>query len=299
MDLRDKIVLVTGAGSGIGRATAIACARHGARVIACSLHEHKLDSLRDQLGDRALLVKGVDVAQRGEMRAFAERVHGLVPAVDVLINNAGVAVGGSFVDTSLDDWDWLLATNLYGVIYGCHYFVPAMIRRGRGGQVVNLSSIFGIYPAPHSIAYVTSKFAVRGFSMSLRSELARHDIGVTALCPGLVDTGIIAHGRMVGEAGSRKGLLADLFRRGASPERVANAILDAIRDNPAVAMVGVDAHLLSALTRVMPNVVDRVGSSVSRVLGFDGRLRASRERPVHHGEPAQRLASEQARAEPR
>ena len=275
-DLRDKVVVITGAGSGLGRATALAFAARGARVVACSLHQDKVDSLADALGERALLIRRVDVTERAQMQAFADEVHALAPAADILINNAGVAVGGSFVDTSLDDWKWLLDVNLYGVIHGCHYFVPRMIERGVGGHIVNVSSIFGIFPAPSSAAYVTSKFAVRGLSLSLRAELGPHGIGVTALCPGLIATSIIEHGRMVGDMGTRRNVLADAFRRGASPDRVANAILEIVRTNPAVRTVGVDARVLAALSRLAPRALDRFSASVSHWFGLGPSLVSSR-----------------------
>ena len=120
MKLADKTVVVTGAGSGIGRATALAFAQQGARIAACDVDQARVDALSAELGDRALVVQKVDVADRARMNAFADAVHALVPAADVVVNNAGVAVGGSFLDTSLDDMDWLLGINLRGVIHGCH-----------------------------------------------------------------------------------------------------------------------------------------------------------------------------------
>ena len=266
-DLRDRVVVITGAGSGIGHATALACAAQGARVAACDIDQPRLDVLARELGDRALVVKRVDVSQHAQVRAFAADVHALVPAADIVVNNAGVAVGGSFVDTSLEDWTWLLGINLNGVIYGCHFFVPNMIARGGGGHVVNLSSIFGIYPPPNVSAYVASKFAVRGFSLSLRAELAPHGIGVTALCPGLIATSIVTDGHMVGEVGARKGTLADVFRRGTSPDRVAEAIIDVVRTNPAVRLVGADAYVIAALSRVAPRALSRLGGSLQRRFG--------------------------------
>src|SRR4051812_11263125 len=149
MKLADKTVVVTGAGSGIGRATALAFAEQGARVAACDVDQARLDALAAELGARALVVRKVDVADRAQMSAFADAVHAQVPAADVIVNNAGVAVGGPFLETTLDDWDWLLGINLRGVVHGCHFFAPKMVARG-GGQIVNISSIFGIYAAPNT-----------------------------------------------------------------------------------------------------------------------------------------------------
>lgn len=268
MNFRDRVVVVTGAGSGIGRATAVAFAAEGARVAACDVDENRLESLAAELGDRSLLVRRVDVADRLSMKLFADAVHELAPAADVIVNNAGVAVGGTFLETSLDDWDWLLGINLKGVVHGCHYFIPKMVARGTGGHVINISSILGIYPAARVSAYVASKFAVRGLSLALRAELAEHGIGVTAICPGMIATAIVSDGRMTGGVGARKQGMVDTFhKRGAPPSKVAEAIIDAVRTNPAVRPVGTDARVIAALTRVAPRALDRLAGTLQKRFG--------------------------------
>jgi NADP-dependent 3-hydroxy acid dehydrogenase YdfG len=265
MKLAGKTVVVTGAGSGIGRATALAFAREGARIAACDVDQARLDALGSELGAHALVVRKVDVADRTQMSAFADAVHAASPAgaADIIVNNAGVAVGGTFLDTNLDDWDWLLGINLRGVVHGCHFFVPKMALR-RTGHVINLSSIFGIYPAPNVTAYVASKFAVLGFSQSLRTELSPHNIGVTAICPGMIATAIVADGRMAGTLGSRRPRLMRIFKMGGSPDRVAEAILDAVRTNPAVRTVGRDAWAIHQLVKLAPRAAQRLGSTLIR-----------------------------------
>jgi len=270
MKSTNKVVVVTGAGSGIGRATALAFAQDGAKVAASDIDQARLDSLAAELGDRALLVQKVDVADRAQMKAFADAVHAKAAAADVVVNNAGVAVGSSFLDTSLDDWDWLLGINLKGVVHGCHFFLPKMVSRGEGGHIVNISSILGIYPAPQVTAYVASKFAVLGFSQSLRTEMEPHKIGVTAICPGMINTGIIESSRMNGKHVTRREQLAATFgQRGAPPSLVAKQIMDAVRTNPAVRTVGRDAALIHALTRMLPRMTTRFGGQIARRLGYE------------------------------
>ncbi|MGE0547389.1 MAG: SDR family NAD(P)-dependent oxidoreductase [Kofleriaceae bacterium] len=267
MKLADRLVVITGAGSGIGRATALGFAAEGARVAACDIDAKRIDALANELGARCVLAHTVDVADRAQMAGFAAEVHKLAPAADVLVNNAGVAFGGSFLDTSLDDWDWLLGVNLRGVVHGCHYFVPSMVSRGAGGQVINIASIAGVYAPPNLSAYVASKFAVVGLSRSMRTELEPHRIGVTAVCPGMIATTIIDDGRMGGELATRKDKVSGQLKRfGAPPKIVAKAVLDAVRTNPEMLAVGRDARAIHALTKLAPRTFGKIASTIQRRL---------------------------------
>lgn len=252
-------VLITGAASGIGRATALRFARDGARLYLCDVDEAKLAVLAAELASSVELCRRVDVADRDAMAGFAAAVHERVPALDVLVNNAGVAFAGRFLETSLDDFDWVMGVNLRGVVHGCHFFAPRMVGRGRG-QIVNVSSVLGFWGAPQVSAYVASKFAVLGFSQSLRTELARHNVGVTAICPGMIATSIVDSGRFGADATSKRELVVRLFqRRGASPALVADAIASAAAKNPAMRPVAVDSWLMYAMTRLAPGLRERVG----------------------------------------
>jgi NADP-dependent 3-hydroxy acid dehydrogenase YdfG len=268
VNLRDRIVVVRGAGSGIGRATALAFASQGARIAACDIDQSRIDSLAAELGTRVVLARKVDVADRTAMKQFADELHRLVPAADVVVNNAGVGLGASFLDTSLDDWDWILGINLRGVIHGCHFFLPKMVERGTGGHVVNIASILGIYALPNLSAYVATKFAVRGLSEAMRDELAPHKIGVTAICPGLISTAIAADGRLSEKLADKKPTVVKTFsKRGASPGKVADAIVDAVRKNSAVRPVGTDAMMIAALRRVAPGALSRLSNKLQRRFG--------------------------------
>jgi NAD(P)-dependent dehydrogenase (short-subunit alcohol dehydrogenase family) len=262
MDLAGKLVLVTGAGSGIGRATAVAAAARGARVVVCDVDPARTAAVADELGDRCALSRAVDVGDRAQMAALAADVHRIAPALDVLVNNAGVAVGGGILDTTLDDWDWLLRVNQLGVIHGCHYFVPAMAARRRG-HVVNLSSMFGYFAPPGVVAYATSKFGVLGMSLSMRAELAPHGIGVSAICPGMIATNIVNGSRVASAMGGLRHKVAETFaRRGAPPAKVAAAIVDAVRRNRAVVPVAPEAWLTWGMTRAAPALAVELGARI-------------------------------------
>jgi NAD(P)-dependent dehydrogenase (short-subunit alcohol dehydrogenase family) len=267
-DLVGKLALVTGAGSGIGRATALLFADQGARVVAVEVDEARLEAVRTELGPRCVLARRVDVSQRAQMAALADEVHGRLGVLDVLVNNAGVGHGGGVVDTPMTDWDWVLGVNLGGVVHGCHFFVPQMVARAAGGHVVNIASVFGIV-APAGVApYATAKFAVFGLSESLRAELSPHGIGVSTICPGLIATGIIGTGRFTNEA-LRPALASHFSRRGQPPENVARAIVKAIKQNTAVVPVGGEAWVSYLGKRAAPAFLARLSQ------GLADRLRRS------------------------
>jgi len=195
------------------------------------------------------------------MQALAEQVHGEIPAVDVLVNNAGIGAAGDFVDTSLATWRRVLDINLMGVIHGCHYFLPAMTERGEGGHVVNLASAAAFAAMPQMSAYATSKFAVLGFTESLRAEMAQHDIGVSAICPGIVNTPIVANtvyeGSMGADASVRERIVNFYHKRNYTPEQVAKAILAAVRSNTALKPVSPESWALYYARRLVPGIMGR------------------------------------------
>jgi NAD(P)-dependent dehydrogenase (short-subunit alcohol dehydrogenase family) len=265
-DLRGKTALVTGAASGIGRATVEALAHDGARIIACDVNEPGLREVERALGAACLFAHRVDVSKRDEMRAFADLVHAKVPALDVLVNNAGVGLAGGILSTSLDDWDWILSINLWGVIHGCHFFIPKMVERG-SGHVVNVSSVLGYFAAPDVLGYTTSKFGVLGFSESLRAELAPHGIGVSTICPGIINTGIIASTRFRGtnDAERTRSHVETMYRkRNYGPDKVATAIVRAVKKDVPVVPVSPEAWVLYYLKRFAPTLGGPLGRFMAK-----------------------------------
>jgi short-subunit dehydrogenase len=254
--LNAKVVLVTGAGSGIGRETALLCARRGARLALCDVDARGLAATATTATELGAEVfsSGVDVAGPEAMAVFASAVHARFDCVDLLINNAGVGLVAGFLETTLADWERLVAINVMGVVHGCHNFVPRMVERGRGGHVVNVASQAGFQANPALTAYSATKFAVFGFSEALRGELRPHGIGVTAVCPGIINTSITRSSPVRGVSpDERQARLARLYeRRGYGPEKVAVHLLRAAERDRAVAPIAPEAHLSYALSRLAP-----------------------------------------------
>ena len=263
--IRSAAVLVTGAGSGIGRATALRFAREGARLVLVDIDEGAAGQTARLVHDLgvAASVHSVDVSNAGAMQSFADTVCSEAGVPDIIVNNAGIGVAGRFLETPLEVLERLVGVNLWGVIHGCRLFGAQLVARGRGGHIVNLASAAAFAPSQILPAYSTTKAAVLMLSECLRAELAPHDIGVSAICPGIINTDIVRTTSYVGvDAGGlerRRGQAMRLYqRRGYGPERVAERILVAVRRNIAVMPVTPEALALRALSRLSPAATRRL-----------------------------------------
>ncbi|MEU1099906.1 SDR family oxidoreductase [Streptomyces tibetensis] len=258
-----QLVLVTGAGSGIGRATALAFAEAGARVVAVDRNGEAAARTAEScrlLGAPEVWAETADVSDEQAMEKLSDKVTTEYGVVDVLVNNAGIGLSGSFFDTTPEDWKKVLDVNLWGVIHGCRLFGRRMAERGQGGHIVNVASAAAYQPSRALPAYSTSKAAVLMLSECLRAELAGRGIGVTAVCPGIVNTAITSTAHFAGvDALEEKRLQKRAARlyglRNYPPEKVARAILRAVARNEAVAPVTPEARGARWLSRWAPGAL--------------------------------------------
>ena len=234
---KGAVAVVTGGGSGIGRALALALARQGARVVIADLDTAAMDAValeaRD-LGVEALTVR-TDVTELAQVQALADQAFKTFGGVDILCNNAGVAAWGGLETATHRDWQWVLGVNLWGVIHGIEAFVPRMIAAGRRGHIVNTASMAGLIASQGLGVYNTSKYAVVGLSETLVKDLKPYGIGVSVLCPMGVQTRIreSERSRPVGLRNDANPAqpAVELIGRSLPPETVAEMVLDAIRTN--------------------------------------------------------------------
>jgi NAD(P)-dependent dehydrogenase (short-subunit alcohol dehydrogenase family) len=265
-DFRDRVAAITGAASGIGRSLSLELARRGAHLALSDVDEAGLaeTGLRAKRVGVEVTTARVDVADRAAVEAWADLVVADHGRVNLIANNAGVAVGATVEGTSYEDLEWLMGINFWGVVHGTKAFLPHLRAAGEG-HVVNISSIFGLMGIPSQSAYNAAKFAVRGFTEALRQEmaLAGHPVKVTAVHPGGIKTAIARN--MTAAEGIDIKDLADTFDKklaGTSPEKAATIILDAVRKNKARVLVGPDAKALDLIVRLTGSGYQRLFSSV-------------------------------------
>ena len=233
----DKRVLVTGAASGIGRATAIAAASKGARLVLTDINDAPLQSVAAEIrasGGTVEHAEALDISDHGAVAAMADSVHATHGTVDIAMNVAGIAVWGTVERLSHEQWRRVVDVNLMGPIHVIECFVPAMIAAGRGGHVVNVSSAAGLFGLPWHAPYSATKFGLRGLSEVLRFDLRRHRIGVSLVCPGAVDTGLVNTVEIAGVDASSPRLerfTARFRRHAATPDQAAQRILDGVERN--------------------------------------------------------------------
>ena len=269
-DLTGGVAVVTGAGSGIGRALALRLAQEKMELALCDVNEYALaeaaKAARAQASGVEVSEHVVDVGDADQMRGFAEAVLATHGRATVLVNNAGVALHGRFDEIALRDIEWLMRINFWGAVNGCKIFLP-ILQREKRAHIVNLSSIFGIIAPAGQTAYSASKFAIRGFTEALRHELAGTNVGVTCVHPGGIRTRIAIDARMGEDVRDSRQNFAASFDRLArhSPEFAAVKIIAGVKKNKPRVLIGTEAYALDVIQRVAPASYGRFrGTGVRR-----------------------------------
>ena len=268
----NKVAAVTGAASGIGRALALELAARDCHLAISDVNAEELANTAAAAARHGVNVttQVVDVANREEMHAWADAVVAEHGKVNMIFNNAGVALGSTVEETTYEDYEWIMGINLWGVVYGTKAFLPYIKQAGEEGHVINISSVFGLFAQPTQSGYNMSKFAVRGFTESLRQELDIENCGVstTSVHPGGIKTNIARNARMresiskiTGSTNEDK--MKDRFEKMfiTSPTSAAQSILSAVKANKRRVLVGPDAKALDAMQRILPVSYQRLVAS--------------------------------------
>ena len=273
---KESVVVITGAGSGIGRALALRLAKEDIAGIAISdVFEEGLRETEDLLKNAKIKITThkVDVADEEAMRQFVQEVAAEHKRVSHVINNAGVALGGQVKDVSINDMRWLMDINFWGVVYGTRFFMP-YLEKEKSAHIVNFSSLFGIIAPPGNATYCASKFAVRGFSESLRHELEDTNITVSVVHPGGIATNIAnraklgEHANLTAEEIKQRKAKANEALNRTTPEQAAEIIVQGIKSKNERILIGFDAKLLSWISRIFPRkyfaVIDKISGGKLR-----------------------------------
>ena len=258
-----KVAVITGAGSGIGRALAVSLAQQGCNLALADINTESLEQTQVILdsdlfdGSVQVTLHTVDVSQWSDVQALAESVKEQHGRVNLLINNAGVGLGSLFKDASLDDMRWVMDINYWGVVYGCKAFLP-LIKKTGGSTIVNVSSVFGLVTVPMSTAYCSSKFAVRGFSDALRHEVGYmgSDIKVACAFPSGIKTAIAQNSKVTLHTKSKKSVEQQKANMEAhfliTPDQAATDILNGVRKGKSRIKVGKGSTLMDLASRLFP-----------------------------------------------
>lgn len=274
-NFQQKKTFVTGAASGIGRATALALAKEGAELFLTDIDAASLEAAVAEIheaGGRVVMSRALDVSDYEAVRAYARDIHAAHGSMDLVLNVAGIAIWGAVENMEHRQWRQVIDVNLMGPIHVIESFVPEMIRAGRGGHLVNVSSAAGLFGLPWHAAYSGSKFGLRGVSEVLRFDLRRHRIDVSLVCPGGVDTGLVQTVQIAGvdtTAPFMNRLRAAFKAHAISPEKAARAILSGIRARRYLVFTSMDIRLgyffqgkfpisYNAVMRLLNHVMHRV-----------------------------------------
>jgi NAD(P)-dependent dehydrogenase (short-subunit alcohol dehydrogenase family) len=253
-DIKGAVAVVTGAASGIGRALAVDLAKLGAHLALADVNSTGLEETRVMLGNAEARTYMVDVSKAAAVEDFACAVERDFGRAQLLVNNAGVALMGTLAEVSLEDMGWLMGINFWGVVHGCKFFLP-LLQREKDAHIVNLSSIFGLIGPPGQTAYAASKFAVRGFSESLREELRATGVKVTSVHPAGIATPI-AHTARAGRGvtTSARQEAEEYFKKVAviPPDEASSVIIKGILGNKNRVLIGADAYRIDRMQRLFP-----------------------------------------------
>ncbi|MBK9328160.1 MAG: SDR family oxidoreductase [Sphingobacteriales bacterium] len=267
--LQNNLVIITGAGSGIGRALTLQAASEGAKVIACDVNESSLDEtleLAQGKPEKYML----DVADSAQIERFAVDIIQKHPDDEIiLINNAGVGLtSGTFTETPLEDFEWLMNINLWGVVRMTKAFLPHLLQQNKG-HIVNISSVFGLAGMPTNSAYCTAKFGVKGFTDVLKAELMQTNVKVSSVHPGGIKTNIARNSRISAtqDVKEAKALMAKFEKEALKmpPEKAAAVIIKGIRKDEPRILIGNDAKALDWIVRMFPNTYHKVIAKVFKV----------------------------------
>src|SRR5439155_11438290 len=273
VDLHGKVAVVTGAGSGIGRSTALLLARRGASVHVADIDAESAERVLREVSSAggSATAHALDVSDPAAVEALAASIFASDVHVDILHNNAGIGHGGDIEATTVEDWQRVIGVNLLGVAYGIQAFVPRMLAQGRPASVINTASQAGITPAPKMAPYCASKYGIVGMTESLNAELSGRGIHFSAICPGIIDTNIVATATVRGDLVAKHDKLTDFYdKRGVSPDEVAQAVLRAIDRHTLIVPVPrrqvsvpyllhrISPRLMQPLTRAIDRFVSRL-----------------------------------------